>query len=204
MSWQFYGGTLDAKKTRENLVFFFGVDPAKVLPMMDEFRDLNDEERGSSWRMPSDAMQEDKRRIVLGRDRLKAINKQVGERISLFGINYQGIDLDDCEIIRRAAGGPVGSVRPDAPRSSQQRPGRLRAQDRQAAPAGRRNRSISSGCKCPTPRPTTAWPIRSLNSLVVHRPGRQVETARRASPPFSIPIAICCGACAGCWCRPFW
>ena len=58
MSWQFYGGTLDAKKTRENLVFFFGVDPAKVLPMMDEFRDLNDEER-KQMEEALRAMQED-------------------------------------------------------------------------------------------------------------------------------------------------
>jgi putative ABC transport system permease protein len=97
MSWQFYGATLDAKKSRENLVFFFCVDPAKVLPMMDEFRDLSDEERA----LMEDAMralQEDKRRIVLGRDCLKRINKQIGERMSLFSINYLGIDLDDCEI----------------------------------------------------------------------------------------------------------
>jgi putative ABC transport system permease protein len=97
MSWQFYGGTLDAKKSRENLVFFFGVDPAKVLPMMDEFRDLNDEEQ-ALMEDAVRAMQEDKRRILLGRDRLRAINKKVGERISLYGINYQGIDLDECEI----------------------------------------------------------------------------------------------------------
>ncbi len=97
MSWQFYGATLDSKKSRENLVFFFCVDPAKVLPMMDEFRDLNAEELA----LMQDAMraiQEDKRRVVLGRDCLRRINKKVGERISLFSINYLGIDLDDCEI----------------------------------------------------------------------------------------------------------
>jgi putative ABC transport system permease protein len=98
MSWQFYGGTLDAKKSRENLVFFFALDPAKVLTMMDEFRDLSEEEQKEMQQMVR-AMQEDKRRIVLGRDCLKRINKRVGERISLFSINYQGIDLDDCEII---------------------------------------------------------------------------------------------------------
>jgi putative ABC transport system permease protein len=97
MSWQFYGGTLDAKKARESLVFFFGVDPAKVLSMMEDFRDLDDDDR----QMMEDAlraMQEDKRRVLLGRDCLKRINKNVGERLSLSGINYQGIDLDDCEI----------------------------------------------------------------------------------------------------------
>src|SRR5689334_11963944 len=35
MTWQFYGGTLDEKKTRESLVFFFCMEPSKVLTMMD-------------------------------------------------------------------------------------------------------------------------------------------------------------------------
>ncbi|HZV07622.1 MAG TPA: ABC transporter permease [Gemmataceae bacterium] len=97
MSWQFYGATLDAKKSRENLIFFFCVDPAKVLPMMEDFRDISDQER-ADLEDAIRAVQEDKRRIILGRDCLRRINKQVGERISLFSINYLGIDLDDCEI----------------------------------------------------------------------------------------------------------
>ena len=36
MTWQFYGGTLDpGKLTRENIVFFFCMDPKKFLTMMD-------------------------------------------------------------------------------------------------------------------------------------------------------------------------
>jgi putative ABC transport system permease protein len=97
MTWQFYGATLDSKKSRENLIFFFCVDPAKVLPMMEEFRDLNAEDR-AQLEQALLAMQEDKRRILLGGDCLKRINKIPGERISLFSINYLGIDLDDCEI----------------------------------------------------------------------------------------------------------
>ena len=34
MTWQFYGGTLDPKnRTRENIVFFFCMDPAKLTRM---------------------------------------------------------------------------------------------------------------------------------------------------------------------------
>ena len=32
--------------------------------------------------------------IVLGRDRLKALQKRVGDRIKVYGILYKGIDLD--------------------------------------------------------------------------------------------------------------
>lgn len=97
MSWQFYGGTLDEKKSRENLIFFFCVDPGKVLAMMDDFRDLNsaDEQQMKDFLR---GMEEDHRRVLIGHDRLEAINKKVGERISLFSINFQGVNLDDCEI----------------------------------------------------------------------------------------------------------
>jgi putative ABC transport system permease protein len=106
MTWSFYGATLDEKKTRENLVFFFCVDPAKVLPMMDDFRDMTPEE-DRLMKDALEAMEKDHRRVLIGRDRLEAINKKVGERISLFSINYQGIDLDDCEIY---AALPVGRL----------------------------------------------------------------------------------------------
>lgn len=97
MTWSFYGATLDAKKTRENLLFFFCLDPDKVLPMMDDFSNLSAEEE-RRLKAGLEAMKEDHRRVLLGRERLKAVNKQVGERISLFSINYNGIDLDECEI----------------------------------------------------------------------------------------------------------
>lgn len=97
MTWQFYGGTLDEKKTRENLVFFFCMEPSKVLTMMDVSDHMTAREE-ADLKAAVKAMEEDPRRILVGIDRLKAMNKQVGERISLFGMNYPGIDLDDCEI----------------------------------------------------------------------------------------------------------
>jgi putative ABC transport system permease protein len=97
MSWQFFGGTLDDKKDRNDLVFFFCVDPDKVMPMMDEFRDISDANK-ARLRADIEAMKQDKRRVLIGSDRLALMNKKVGERISLFSINYQGITIDDCEI----------------------------------------------------------------------------------------------------------
>src|SRR6516162_8633247 len=40
MTWSFYGGTMDPnKRTPENLVFFFTMDPHKIKPMMDDLQD---------------------------------------------------------------------------------------------------------------------------------------------------------------------
>jgi putative ABC transport system permease protein len=99
MTWSFFGGTLDGQaRTRENLVFFFCMDPSKLLTMMDGMDELSDAEKARVQELIR-LMQEDKRRVVLGADRLKALNKKVGERISLYSINYKDINLDDCEII---------------------------------------------------------------------------------------------------------
>jgi putative ABC transport system permease protein len=97
MTWQFYGGTLDEKKTRESLVFFFCMEPSKVLTMMDVSDHMTAKEE-ADLQSAVKALEEDPRRVLVGIERLKAMNKKVGERISLFGMNYPGIDLDDCEI----------------------------------------------------------------------------------------------------------
>src|SRR5579884_3572847 len=83
MTWGFYGGTLDpTKRTRENIVFFFVMEPRKLLSMMDDLDHLT----GQAKRDLDDAvkaMERDKRCVILGKDRLKAINKKVGERFTL-------------------------------------------------------------------------------------------------------------------------
>jgi putative ABC transport system permease protein len=105
MTWQFYVGTLDpAKKTRENLVFFIALEPRKLLSIMDE---LMAEIRPGAERESASAkaqrefmnavvqkMESNKRAAILGRERLTAINKRVGERFTVTGMNYSGIDLE--------------------------------------------------------------------------------------------------------------
>lgn len=87
MTWSFYGGTLDpTKRTRENLVFFFAMDPRKLRTMMDDLQDL-DEELVKKMLMS-------KRGVLLGRERMAAINKRVGERFQLTSINYLDINLE--------------------------------------------------------------------------------------------------------------
>jgi putative ABC transport system permease protein len=118
MTWSFYGGTIDpTKRTRENIVFFFCMEPSKLLSlerdkdgkplrdadghlkyvtMMDGIEELTDAEiqqLDEACRI----MAQDKTKVVVGQARLKAMNKKVGERIKVTSMNYKDIDLE-CEI----------------------------------------------------------------------------------------------------------
>jgi putative ABC transport system permease protein len=87
MSWSFYGGTLDpAKRTREHMVFFFVMQPKHILPMMDDLGDL-DPELVRKLEAKRDG-------CLLGPERLKAINRKVGERFKLTSMNYKDVDLE--------------------------------------------------------------------------------------------------------------
>ena len=94
MAWQFYGGTLDPKNmTRENLVFAIAMDPNKIGTMMDDLEELTGPEKAELDRLVAECIK-NPHALVLGRDRLKAINKRVGERIKLYGLNFKDIDLE--------------------------------------------------------------------------------------------------------------
>lgn len=87
MTWQFYGGTLDPnRRTRENIVFFFAMDPRKIRTMMDD-GDMFD---------PAliEKLVQNKRGALIGRERLEALNKRVGERITVTSLNYKDINLE--------------------------------------------------------------------------------------------------------------
>jgi putative ABC transport system permease protein len=87
MSWSFYGGTLDPeKKTRENMLFAFAMDPRKLRSMMDDLENLDP--------ATQQKLVENKRGIIIGIEKLQAINKRVGERIKITSMNYKDIDLD--------------------------------------------------------------------------------------------------------------
>jgi len=115
MNWTFIGGTTDpAKRTRDNIVFFFGMDPVKMMKvqrddkgamkrdkdgkvvyrsMMDGMDELNDGELDLLDKACA-LMKTDKRKVVLGKEKLKSLNKQVGETFKLTCLNYPGIDLE--------------------------------------------------------------------------------------------------------------
>jgi putative ABC transport system permease protein len=107
MSWSFYGGTSDPQKmTRESIVFFFCMQPEKVLTMMDGMDDFTAEQR-VQIEEACKAMSHIKNKVVIGQDRLDALNKKVGERFTVTSMNYKGIDLE-VEIIGALPRGRYG------------------------------------------------------------------------------------------------
>ncbi len=96
MNWQFYGGSLvqdPAQRNRENIVFFFGMDPKKFLTMMDGVDEFSQPEidQIKKW---ADEMVKDKRKVVIGVDRLKALQKHVGEKMKVYSFNFKDVDLE--------------------------------------------------------------------------------------------------------------
>jgi putative ABC transport system permease protein len=94
MTWQFYGGSIDpVKRTRENIVFFFCMDPSKLLSMMDGLDELTGEQLRQLEKAVA-VMKANKRAVIVGKERLQAMNKRVGERITITGLNYTDINLE--------------------------------------------------------------------------------------------------------------
>jgi putative ABC transport system permease protein len=103
MLWAFYGGTLDpAKKTRESIVFFFTMEPSKLISMdangnfssmMEDIDQVPDEDKR---RMVAacEEMEKYPNKVIVGPSRLAAMNKKVGERIKVTSLNYKDIDLE--------------------------------------------------------------------------------------------------------------
>ena len=87
MTWCFYGGYLDPnQRTLENLVFFFVTDPKSVIPMMDDMGDMDPRVVRK--------LQENKNGCLMGPERMRAMNRRVGERFKVYSINYKDIDLE--------------------------------------------------------------------------------------------------------------
>ncbi len=94
MTWQFYGATIDPeKKTRDNIIFFFCMEPMKMTKMMDGMEEYSATQIADLEKL-CDEMVKDKRKIIVGKERLEAINKKIGERIKLTSLNFKGIDLE--------------------------------------------------------------------------------------------------------------
>jgi putative ABC transport system permease protein len=89
MSWQFYGGSTEKdrdKRTIENIIFFFCMDPRKLRPMMDDLGNLDQK--------LVDKLVRNDRAVLVGRDRLRKLNKRVGDTFLVYSMNYTGIDLE--------------------------------------------------------------------------------------------------------------
>jgi putative ABC transport system permease protein len=88
MTWSFYFGTTDpAKMSFENFVWFFVMDPRKAPTMMDELEHID----------PAyiEAMTKKPQGVIMGKDRLKALQKQIGDRMRVTAVgNYKDLDLE--------------------------------------------------------------------------------------------------------------
>lgn len=93
MSWSFYGGSLDPKRTRQDMLFAFCMEPEKLTTMMDELDDLPPKDK-AEFTAVVEKLKNNRQGIILGLDRLNATQKRVGERIKLYGLNYKDIDLE--------------------------------------------------------------------------------------------------------------
>jgi putative ABC transport system permease protein len=106
MTWAFYGGSVNKDQKTfsfDDFVFCFVLDPRNLVerevkvgnetitvpPMMD-----NLEHADASFHEAVAKMLRNKRAVILGRDRLKRLNKRIGDTITVYSYSYREIDLE--------------------------------------------------------------------------------------------------------------
>ena len=94
MTWQYFAGTLDPDdKSPANYLFLCALEPIKLATMMEELEDL----KGPAAKELQEniaLMEKQRNGILVGRQRLARMGKQVGNRFTAYGLNYPGIDLE--------------------------------------------------------------------------------------------------------------
>jgi putative ABC transport system permease protein len=114
MFWSFYVGTTDpARQLRESFIFFFCMDPRKLISvdaqgnyssMMDDIDDVSDEDKNRLLQA-CEIMTKYPNKVLVGPSRLKALNKRVGDKIKATGIVYSnGLELE-VEVLGELPGG---------------------------------------------------------------------------------------------------
>lgn len=96
MTWSFYGGSTEKDlrlATRESFLFAFALKPSALTTMMDELDSLVGTQK-SEFADVVRKLEDNRQGIIVGKDRLAALDKQVGDKITLYGLNYKGIDLE--------------------------------------------------------------------------------------------------------------
>jgi putative ABC transport system permease protein len=106
MTWQVYVGTTDpSNPSPENSIPCVAMEPAKLLTMMDDiFSELATDggsHRGKSGQERRRELEEyvrkleaNRRGLLIGANRLAALNKRVGDWIKLTGMQHRNIDLE--------------------------------------------------------------------------------------------------------------
>ncbi len=94
MTWQFFGGRLDPEdRSPNNAIFAFGMEPNKMKTMMDDLDSLPPDQMVELDRAIG-RLNANRQGLVLGRIILERIGRRVGDRITLYGINYRDINLE--------------------------------------------------------------------------------------------------------------
>lgn len=115
MTWTFVVGGVEAnvaKMTPENSMFLFALQPDAIRhEMMSTHgltkKDLGDEDWAALCR-GIELVNQDKRHIVVGEERLKKINKQVGDEIRLYSLNYKDVVFEFKIVAAFPANSPLG------------------------------------------------------------------------------------------------
>jgi putative ABC transport system permease protein len=98
MTWSFVVGSTEpnaTKMTQENSLFFLALQPDAIRHEMIAThglskKDLGDEDWAELCKV-LDVVNENKRNVVIGEDRLKMLNLKVGDEITMYSINYKEI-----------------------------------------------------------------------------------------------------------------
>ncbi len=97
MTWSFYGGSTESDMSKQNLMtnglFAFAMEPSKLTTMMDDLDSLEGQAK-VDFDAAVAALEKNRQGIIIGKVRLEALNKRVGETLTLYGINYRDINLE--------------------------------------------------------------------------------------------------------------
>ncbi len=100
MTWSFVGTSLDpdpAKRSAENIIFFFAMDPRGLLHMMDDLeQDRLAPDEAKQMRDNVQAMRDNLKGIILSEEKLKTINRRVGDKLKCycFPAMYKDIEFE--------------------------------------------------------------------------------------------------------------
>lgn len=114
MTWTFLLGSVDGQKlTRESFIFFFAMEPGKAMrverdsdgkPVRDKrgklkMRSMMDvdgvtPEECEKLDLAAREMEKDPTKVLVGSQRLKTLNKKVGDRITVGLVNYKELNLE--------------------------------------------------------------------------------------------------------------
>lgn len=102
MTWTFYGGSIEKDPARRNIdsfLFAFAMQPEKLLTMMEDLDSLPPDQH-REFAAAVERLQANRRGIILGQERLGSMGRAVGgtlrpgDRITIYSINYRGVDLE--------------------------------------------------------------------------------------------------------------